>query len=102
MQLTYRGISYQASIATIDAPKREAIGCYRGHGLQFSQPVTISPPLQALKYRGILYNSAAIEAISARLGIKEIKEIAVNLMRPVLLIAFAFLTAIAASIASPI
>lgn len=99
MQLTYRGIPYQASIATIDAPKREAPGCYRGHGLQFSQPVTISPPLHALKYRGILYNSTAIDTISARLGIKEI---AGNLMRPVLFIAVAFLTAFMASIASPI
>ncbi len=90
MKLTYRSTPYQTSIATIDAPESNITGRYRGLDFQISQPLPATPTPHALKYRGIPYNTVAIDTES---DFPSHTAIVMRWLRPLLLLAGAFLAA---------
>jgi Domain of unknown function (DUF4278) len=55
MQFSYRGISYQAEIATSQSNESNIVGKYRGILTQLGTRPQASQQLVTLRYRGVSY-----------------------------------------------
>lgn len=67
MKLTYRGISYEYNPPQAQANETVVAGKYRGSGLRFRQALKTlaQQPSLDLKYRGVVYATAAPETVAA-------------------------------------
>ena len=57
MQLTYRGVTYKYSKASVELPKSGRVGTYRGQVVHLSSTVRVlRQSLVFFKYRGVDYS----------------------------------------------